>query len=364
MKRIIALVMIVLLFAWSLTSMAAEGDIVDIASSDPSFSTLVAALAEAELVEALQAEGPFTVFAPTDEAFTMLLNDLGIDAAALLAHPDLSKVLLYHVVSGKVMSSDLSDGMMAETLNGESLTIGVGDGVTINESNVTTADLEGTNGVIHVIDKVLVPTDFVLDSGDMMSEDTMSEDTMSEDMMEKADIVGVALGDPQFSMLVSLLQKADLVGALQGEGPFTVFAPTNDAFAGLVAALGITPEELMAQPQLAEVLLYHVVSGKVMSTDLTDGLMAPTLNGETVTFDLSSGVKVNGASVIAADVEASNGVIHVIDGVLVPQSFVLQAVDMGVADVPKTGEPFVLPIIILGGASLVGAVLGKRKMNG
>lgn len=317
MKKILGIVF-ALLLTFSTTAFAAEGDIVDIAVNDGSFTTLVAALTEAELVGALQGDGPFTVFAPTDAAFNDLLGALGITAGDLLAHPQLTDVLLYHVVSGKVMSTDLSDGMTAPTLKGDSITIDLSSGVKINDSSVIIADIEATNGVIHVIDSVLVPSDFKL--------------------QPKHDIVEIALSDENFSMLVMLLQRAELVGALQGDGPFTVFAPTNDAFVDLVTALGITPEELMAQPQLADVLLYHVVSGKVMSTDLSDGLSAPTLNGEAITFDLSNGVKANASSVIAADIEATNGVIHVIDSVLVPSGFALEDVSIEDEDIPKTGD--------------------------
>lgn len=330
MKRIIA-VAAAFLLTFSTAAFAAEGDIIDIAVNNGNFNILAQALTTADLVATLQTEGPFTVFAPTDAAFSDLLAALDISAEDLLGHPDLSKVLLYHVVSGKVMSTDLSDGMTAPTVLGESITVDLDNGVMINDASVTAADIEAANGVIHVIDKVLVPDAFVL-------EPSMEEEMMEEDMMADKDIVDIALGDEQFSMLVMLLQRAELVGALQGDGPFTVFAPTNDAFVSLVTALGITPEELMAQPQLVDVLLYHVVSGKVMSTDLSNGLMAATLQGEDITFDLSSGVKANDSSVIAADVSASNGVIHVIDQVLVPAGFTLEEIAIEEEDIPKTGQ--------------------------
>jgi uncharacterized surface protein with fasciclin (FAS1) repeats len=181
-------------------------------------------------------------------------------------------------------------------------------------------------------------------------------------MMEEpsVDIVDIALSDENFSMLVMLLQEADLVGALQGDGPFTVFAPTNDAFISLVTALDITPEELMAQPELASVLLYHVVSGKVMSTDLSDGLMAPTLNGKEIAFDITDGVKANNATVVTADVEASNGVVHIIDEVLIPEGFELVDIDTMEEDVPKTGDPVVFPMLLAGGFALAGVALKKR----
>jgi len=342
MKRTMSLVMILVLSLAMVPSFSAEGDIVDIASGNEAFSVLVAALQEAELVTALQGEGPFTVFAPTDEAFTKLLGALDITAADLLAHPQLSEVLLYHVVSGKVMSTDLSDGMAATTLQGEDLLVDLSDGVKINASVVTSADLEATNGVIHVIDTVLVPEAFKLE------------------VPEEKDIVDIALGNEDFSILVAALQEAGLVETLQGEGPFTVFAPTNAAFEKLLGALDISAAELLEQPDLSKVLLYHVVSGKVMSTDLSDGLTAATINGNSITFDLSDGVKVNESMVLSADLEGSNGVIHVIDTVLVPSDFTLQNVSMD-EEIPKTGDVGLLPYAFIGIMSLGGYALMKRK---
>lgn len=154
---------------------------------------------------------------------------------------------------------------------------------------------------------------------------------------EPQTIVDIAAGNEDFSILVSALQQAELVETLQGEGPFTVFAPANDAFADLLEALGITAEELLAQPDLANVLLCHVVSGQVMAGDLEDGMEAETVNGETITFDLSEDPMVNDSTIVQTDIEASNGVIHVIDSVLVPSNFTLQDVDMEEDDVPQTG---------------------------
>ncbi|SFC52243.1 Uncaracterized surface protein containing fasciclin (FAS1) repeats [Alkalibacterium subtropicum] len=156
-------------------------------------------------------------------------------------------------------------------------------------------------------------------------------------MDEEQDIVEIALGNDDFSILVSALQKAELVETLQGDGPFTVFAPTNAAFEDLLGALDITAEELLAQPDLANVLTYHVVPGAVMAGDLTDGMEAETVNGEMLTFDLSGDPMVNDSMIVETDIEASNGVIHVIDTVLVPENFELQEVDMEEDDVPATG---------------------------
>jgi transforming growth factor-beta-induced protein len=342
MKKFTSLMMVLLLAIGFIGVYAEEGDIVDVAVNNGSFTVLVAALQQAELVEALQGEGPFTVFAPTDEAFTKLLEQLNITAEDLLNHPQLSEVLLYHVVPGKVMSTDLSDDMKAPTLLGEDIVVDLSNGVVINESNVVAADIEATNGVIHVIDTVLVPESFVL--------------TPEPEM----DIVDIALGNDDFSMLVSLLQQADLVGVLQGEGPFTVFAPTNQAFENLLEALDISASELMAQPDLAKVLLYHVVPGKVMSTDLVDGMMAPTANGNELKVDLSNGVMINNSNVVAADLEASNGVVHVIDQILVPEDFMLIEVSMN-EDLPKTGDVGLLPYAIMSVLGFAGLVMVNKK---
>jgi len=337
---------LVLLIGIGVPAFSADQDIVEIAVGNEDFSILVAALQKAELVGALQGEGPFTVFAPTNAAFEKLLASLGITAEDLLNHPQLKEVLLYHVVSGKVLSTDLSNGMTAPTLSGENIKVDLSSGVKINTSSVTTADVMATNGVIHIIDSVLVPSTFKL----------------NPEPEVPATVVDIALSNSDFSILVAALQKADLVGALQGEGPFTVFAPTNAAFEKLLAALNISASDLLNQPDLAKVLLYHVVSGKVMSTDLSNGLEAATLNGEAVKFDLSSGVKVNQSGVTAADIEAGNGVIHVIDTVLVPQNFTYQAVEDH-NDIPKTGSAGLTPFVIAGIMTLAGAGMMRKRMK-
>ncbi|WP_291401914.1 fasciclin domain-containing protein, partial [Acidaminobacter sp.] len=340
------LMSLVLLIGIGVPAFSADQDIVEIAVGNEDFSILVAALQKAELVGALQGEGPFTVFAPTNAAFEKLLASLGITAEDLLNHPQLKEVLLYHVVSGKVLSTDLSNGMTAPTLSGENIKVDLSSGVKINSSSVTTADVMATNGVIHIIDSVLVPSTFKL----------------NPEPEVPATVVDIALSNSDFSILVAALQKADLVGALQGEGPFTVFAPTNAAFEKLLAALNISASDLLNQPDLAKVLLYHVVSGKVMSTDLSNGLEAATLNGEKVKFDLSSGVKVNQSGVTAADIEAGNGVIHVIDTVLVPQNFTYQAVEDH-NDIPKTGSAGLTPFVIAGIMTLAGAGMMRKRMK-
>lgn len=303
----LAIIMMSLVLIPGASVAAQEQDIVSIAAGSEDFTILTAALETAGLTEALQGEGPFTVFAPTDAAFENLLSALSISAEDLLAQPQLADVLLYHVVAGSVMSGDLQNGMTAETLGGQMITVDLSEGVKINTSAVITADIKASNGVIHVIDTVLIPETFQLASA----------------TAPLPSIVDIAVSNPDFSILVAALAKAELVEALQAEGPFTVFAPTNAAFEALLGELGITAEELLGQPQLADVLLYHVVSGAVLSTDLQNGMTAETLGGQSITVDLTDGVKINKSAVEIADIQASNGVIHVIDSVLIPETFEL-----------------------------------------
>lgn len=303
----LAIIMMSLVLTPGASVAAQEQDIVAIAAGSEDFTILTAALETAGLTEALQGEGPFTVFAPTNAAFENLLSALSISAEDLLAQPHLADVLLYHVVAGSVMSGDLQNGMTAETLGGQMITVDLSEGVKINTSAVITADIKASNGVIHVIDTVLIPETFQLASA----------------TAPLPSIVDIAVSNPDFSILVAALAKAELVEALQAEGPFTVFAPTNAAFEALLGELGITAEELLGQPQLADVLLYHVVSGAVLSTDLQNGMTAETLGGQTITVDLTDGVKINKSAVEIADIQASNGVIHVIDSVLIPETFEL-----------------------------------------
>ena len=293
--------MLFLLFGLFLTSCDDENPdsetntIVDIASGDAQFSTLVDALDRVDLVTTLQGDGPFTVFAPTNQAFI----DLGVDLATI-SDDDLTDILLYHVLGGQVMSTDLADGQTyASTLstaapdnNALSVLIEKGSGVSLNGSaNVSTADVMADNGVIHIIDGVITPLD----------------------------VVGHAAANSNFTSLVSALGSApgDLVAVLSGDCPFTVFAPVNSAFDDISAVVaGLSAD------QLATILTYHVVAGSnVRSTDLSAGAVT-TVAGQDITVDLSNGVQIEDATgekstVILADVQATNGVIHVLDRVLI-----------------------------------------------
>jgi uncharacterized surface protein with fasciclin (FAS1) repeats len=297
-------------------------DIVDTAVSAGSFNTLVAAVQAAGLVDALKGEGPFTVFAPSDEAFAKLPAGT-IDA--LLADPqgDLTSILLYHVVPGKVMAADVSDGLQADTLlEGQRLHFTVVDGQPmVNDAKIVATDVVASNGVIHVIDSVLLPPA----GEEAAAEAAPAESAESAESAEAAeaapmmDIVDTAVSAGSFNTLVAAVQAAGLVDALKGEGPFTVFAPSDEAFAKLPEG---TVEALLADPQgdLTSILLYHVVPGKVMAADVSDGLEADTLlEGKKVTFKLGDmGPTINNAHIVTTDIEASNGVIHVIDSVILP----------------------------------------------
>ena len=261
--------------------------------------SLVAALSHAGLVSALQADGPFTVFAPTDDAFAAA----GIDLSTFDTDEEnatLSDILLYHVVSGSVAASDVTDGMSAEALNGDDLSFTVSDGsVMVNDATVTTADVMASNGIIHVIDKVLMPP------------------------ADLADIPTVAQGTGIHTSLVAAVVQAELLTTLQGDGPFTVFAPTDDAFAAAGIDLAALDTE-EGKAALTDILLYHVVSGAVPSSAVTDGMSAAAVNGDDLSFTVGEGVMVNDANVVLADVPASNGVIHVIDKVLMPPADVTE----------------------------------------
>lgn len=285
-------------------------NIVETAQATDDLSTLVAALQRADLVSALEGDGPFTVFAPTNDAFQALL-DSDDDWNTLEDIPTdlLTNVLLFHVVNGEVRAADLSDtyaNTLATGPDGQnlSLQIQVTGGVEFNGSaSPTTTDIETSNGVVHVIDEVMLPKD----------------------------IVQLALSNDNFSTLVSALTRSDLpvdlVSTLSLPGPYTVFAPTNDAFAALLDSNDDwnTLDDIPVQTLVA-VLSYHVVNGaNVQSDQLQNNQVIETYAGPnaTLTVDLSDGVKLGTTSgqsveVIIPDVQGTNGVIHAVNQVLIP----------------------------------------------
>lgn len=275
-------------------SAPAPADIVDTAVSAGSFKTLVAAVKAAGLVETLKGPGPFTVFAPTDEAFAKLPKGTVGELLKPENRKKLQAVLTYHVVPGRLKAADVSKLTGAKTVQGQSVAITADrSGVTVDGARVVSADIAASNGIIHVIDSVILPAD--------------------------KDIIDTAAGNESFSTLVAAVKAAGLVDTLKGPGPFTVFAPTDEAFAklpeGTVASL-LKPEN---KDQLTAVLTYHVVPGKVMAADVVKLSSAKTVNGKPVAVKVSDdGVMINKAKVVATDVETTNGVIHIVDSVLLP----------------------------------------------
>jgi len=274
--------------------------ILDVVVNSDVHNTLEAAVLAAGLEGALAGPGPLTVFAPTDGAFEALPAGT-LDA--LLADPTgaLTQVLLYHAVAGVALSTDLSDGQMITTIQGQDVTVTINaNGVFINDAQVIIADIIADNGVVHVIDAVLVP----------------------QSNPQPATVVDIIVNSPVHTVLETAVLAAGLADDLSGAGPFTVFAPTDAAFAALPAG---TLDALLADPTgaLAQVLLYHVVSGEALSSSLTNGQTITTLQGQDVTVTITGGnVFINDAQVIIADIMADNGVVHVIDAVLTPETSV------------------------------------------
>ena len=310
-------------------SMSEKANLVETAIAAGDFTTLVELVEAAGLAETLQGEGPFTVFAPTDAAFAAVPADV---LEALAADPEaLQSVLLYHVVPGRLVAALISDGKEVATAEGSNVLFSFADGVKkVNGATIVAKDIQASNGVIHVIDSVILPPAIAAALGiaeaapaeaATAEEGAAAEATPTqeaESAVELADIVDTAVAAGSFNTLTAAVQAAGLVDALKGDGPFTVFAPTDEAFAALPAE---TVDALLADPtgDLTQILLYHVVPGKVMAADLSDGLEVDTLQGAPVLFTLSdAGAKINDANIIATDIEASNGVIHVIDSVILP----------------------------------------------
>lgn len=269
-----------------------DANIIDQAKDLGTFTTLVGAVETAGLTSTLKFGGDFTVFAPTDDAFSQLPSGL----LSSLTTEQLTQILTYHVLSGEVFSTDLMEEQMPSALSGEALYITKdGSTVTVNgNSSVATADVDVTNGVIHAVDEVLLPNAFL-------------------------NVVQIASKNYELGTLVSLVSDAGLVPTLEGAGPFTIFAPTKSAFDAVSSTLAGLTEE-----QVAEVLQYHVVAAEALSSSLSDGQTVETVQGENITIAIDGEGKVtlNGSvSVETVDLQGTNGVIHIIDGVLLPPSY-------------------------------------------
>ncbi|MFH2035241.1 MAG: fasciclin domain-containing protein [Candidatus Zixiibacteriota bacterium] len=299
-------------------------DIVETAKANGNFTTLLAAVEAADLVDALKGEGPLTVFAPTDEAFAALPE--GTVEALLNDIDALTAILTYHVTVGAITSGDVVKETSIPTLNGSELTVTVTDnGVMIDDANIIVKDIQTTNGIIHVIDAVVIPgADQTSKVSAMKAAGNyygggligyMIQNGRLQWLTKRIDLYTVA----RLSGLETLgvaIKAAGLKETVKKDGPFTVFGPTNAAFDMLPEG---TLEALVADPEtLSNIILYHVVAGKVTSdvvVNLTEATMA---NGGTVDITVDGGVMVNDANVVVVDIMARNGVIHIIDGVLLP----------------------------------------------
>ncbi|MBI1382451.1 MAG: fasciclin domain-containing protein [Planctomycetaceae bacterium] len=270
-------------------------NVLGVAEAAGSFKTLVTAVRAAGLVDALSGEGPFTVFAPTDEAFAKLPKG----TLESLLKPENKKVLqtilTYHVVPGRVLAKDVVKLDEARALNGQRIPIEVGErGVDVAGVRVSTTDVLASNGVIHIVDAVMMPN--------------------TDDILTTATKAG------SFTTLAAAIEAAGLVETLQGKGPFTVFAPTDEAFAalpeGALADL-LKPEN---KERLGAVLKLHVVSGRVSAREAIKAGKAKSLGGTELPIvkNEAGDVTVHGAKVVTADLDTTNGVIHVIDRVLLP----------------------------------------------
>jgi uncharacterized surface protein with fasciclin (FAS1) repeats len=281
----------------------APANIVQVAQKDSRFSILVEAVQSAGLTETLSAPGPYTVFAPTNDAFAALLTELGVTKDQLLANKTLlTAVLKYHVVSGSVSSAQVPLGKAITPVGGGFFKVDkVGTDLVITDgrnrnSKIVQADVAASNGTIHAIDKVILPADKT--------------------------IVQTAVANPNFSILVEAVTAAGLADTLNGTGPFTVFAPTNAAFAALLTELGVTKDQLLANKALlTKVLTYHVVPALVLKADVQVNTPIKTVEGETFTISQSLAItdrRGRQANITATDILASNGAIHVIDKVILP----------------------------------------------
>jgi uncharacterized surface protein with fasciclin (FAS1) repeats len=291
--------------------------IVETAQATPSLSTLVAAVEfasnDGDLVDLLAADGTLTVFAPSNAAFDALAVELtgnasakGADLLTAANKPLLRTVLTYHVLTAEVNAGAIPFGMPITTAEGSVFKIEAGSPPVITDgrnrtAQITTTDIDASNGVIHLIDKVILPAD--------------------KNIVQTAQAAAGGAA-PEFTILVEAVVAADLAGTLSGAGPFTVFAPTDAAFAALLGELGATKDQLLAnKPLLVEVLTYHVVPGRVFEAAVPIGMPITTVQSDALSIDANltiTDARGRTSKIVGTDVQTSNGVIHVIDKVLLP----------------------------------------------
>jgi uncharacterized surface protein with fasciclin (FAS1) repeats len=274
--------------------MSQADDIVDTAVKAGQFNTLATALKAANLVGTLKGPGPFTVFAPTDEAFAKLPAETVAELLKPENRKQLTDILTYHVVSGRVQAKDVIKLRGAVSVNGQRIDVQFGDeGVKVDGAKVLTTDIVCDNGVIHVIDSVILPS--------------------SKTIPETAKAAG------SFETLLAAANAAGLAEVLGSTGPFTVFAPTDEAFGKLPAGTVETLLKPENKAQLVDILKYHVVPGRVYSEKVLDSKAIKTLQGASAAISLRDGSpRIQDAKILKTDIDASNGVIHVIDSVILP----------------------------------------------
>ena len=305
MKKINVLLLSVLLFTAFTISSCSDDDgnnlpknktVVDVAENNPQFSTLVTALTITELDKALDNKSAsFTVFAPTNAAFTSLLTELKYTSLNDIPKETLSNILLYHVLDGAKMASTIETGYFKTLAKGAgdktnlSVYIDMSTTMLNKRAKITSTDVKAVNGVIHVIDKVILPQT----------------------------VVDIAVNNSTFSILVDALIRADLVTTLSGKGPFTVFAPTDDAFKELFKTLKVSGIADLSKEALTPILLAHVVSGNVTLSQLSNSDVQTLNTAKKIKINVTNGVTIDGnIKVTLADVQGSNGVVHVIDKVI------------------------------------------------
>ncbi|MEC8662283.1 MAG: fasciclin domain-containing protein [Bacteroidota bacterium] len=341
MKRFFTLIAAAMTFmasGWSQTT------VVDIVVNSEDHTLLELAVLEADLAGTLSGPGPFTLFAPTDAAITALATTLGTDATGILALPNLADILTYHVLADSVVSDSLVEGATAATIFGADVTFSLMGGAMVNNANIGPADIIAANGVVHVIDAVLLTfgcTDdnacnydalALVDDGSCgdavgaMCDD--GDDNTVNDMVTAgcgcagipATVVDIVVNSPVHTLLTQAVLAAELDSTLAATDSLTVFAPTDDAITALATALGTDAAGILALPNLANILTYHVVGAIAMSTDLSDGQQITTLQGSDVSVTITGDtVMINQAMVTVADLVAGNGVVHVIDAVLLTE---------------------------------------------
>lgn len=293
--------------------MTPDKDIVDNAVNSKDHTTLVTAVKAAGLVDTLKGKGPYTVFAPTNEAFT----NLPAGTVDTLLKPEnkaqLVKILEYHVVPGAYKIADLHDGQVLTTVEGDTLKVTKqGNTTYINGVAIIIPDVVDSNGVTQVIGSVLLPpTNGASNNGVMVGGALMTSDK---------DIVQNALAAKNVTTVVTAVKAAGLVSTLESTGPFTVFAPDNNAFSKLPSGTVDTLLMPANKQKLVDILTYHVVKGAYTISDLQDGQTLTAVDGKTLTVHKKDGlVMINNAVILTPDVISSNGVTHVIDTVLMPQ---------------------------------------------